>query len=28
MTPVYGEEMVDHWDEYKDQTDTRELKLG
>jgi len=28
MTPVYGEEMIDHWDEYKDQTDTREMKVA
>lgn len=28
MTPVYGEEMIDNWDEYKDQTDTKELRIA
>ena len=28
MTPVYGEEMVDHWDEYKDDTSTKELAIA
>jgi len=28
MMPVYGEEMNDHWDEYKNRTGTRELKLA